>query len=264
MPAISQKQKLAEDFYLLKIKAPAITKYAQPGHYVSIQKDPSSKKHSLFITNAQKGELQLVVDATGPAGELTKLKKGDSLHSLCGPLGKSFAINEFGNVIILAEGDGIGPAYFFGQAFKKAGNRVYFISRYPTKKSRFWEKKLSKSFDKWFLVSKKKETTNGIIKELNNLLRKKHVKLTLALCDLSLMEDICHLTKLRSALYCSTLSLVSNGPALCTDCRVGLTGSTKLSCVDGPLFNGHRVEWREVIYRHQKNITQEIVVENNE
>jgi len=261
VPVISQKQKLAEDVYVIKVKAPELAKRAQPGHYVTIQISADSPKYSLLITNAEKTMVSFVVQASGQYGELTKLKKGDALHSFCGPLGKSLAINELGNVIIIAEHAGLGPAFFFGKAFKQAGNRVYFISRYPHKKSRFWEKKLSKSFDKWFLLTKKKEINDSILKELNNLLRKKHVKLTLALCNLDLMPAIVHSTKLRSALYCSLLPMVTDGPATCPDCRVGMAGSTKLPCIDGPIFNGHRIEWKEVIAKFNQRNPKEVLVE---
>lgn len=259
MVPVQQKQKLSEGTYAIKLKAPLIAKHIAPGQYVSVQKDPDSEKMPIYVTDAKGDIITLVVTDHGPNQDLTKLKKGDKVHSCCGPMGKPFAVNEFGNVIIIADQDTIGPAFYFGKAFKSMNNRVYFIARYKNKKSRFWEKKLGSSFDKWFLLNEKEEITDSIIKELNNLLRKKHIKLVLALCDLSLMGNISHLTELRSSLYCSLLPLVTDAPALCSDCRIGLGGDTKLTCVDGPLFNGHRIDWTHIVI---KTATEEQLAES--
>jgi len=254
---LQQKQKLSEGTYSIKVAAPKVAKCIVPGQYLSVQITPDSEHIPLYVTETRNGIVSFVVTQDGPGAELTKLKKGDKIHSLCGPLGKPFAMNEFGNVIIVADNDNIGPAFFFGKAFRKAGNRVYLIARFKNKKARFWEKRLSQSFDKWTLLNAKEEVNDSIIKELSNLLRKKNIKLTIGLCDLSLMGTISHLTELRSSLYCSLLPLIKNAPGLCSECRIRLGNDTKLSCVDGPLFNGHRINWSHIDTKHK---TEEQIV----
>jgi len=260
---IYQKQKLADGSYLIKVKAPEVAKKTSPGQYISLQRDSESPRLPLFITETKNGIISFMANEDSPSGALIKLKKGDKFQSFCGPLGKPFTINEFGNVIILADEDRIGPAFFFGKKFKQAGNRVYFIGRYKNKKARFWEKKLSQSFDKWFLLNKKEEMRDSMLKELNNLLRKKHIKLTIALCDLELMDRISHLTQLRSSFYCSLLPLVGDAPGLCISSRVNLNGETKLPCIDGPLFNGHRINWAQFRVRYLKSQEQLVDLDAN-
>ncbi len=247
---VQQKQKLAEGTHLLKIKAPGITKQIHPGQYICLRKDKDGPRLHAYPTSTEGGVLSFVFTEDGPCGELTKLKKGEEISVCCGPLGKPFAINEYGNVVIVADGDGIGASLPLGKALKAAGNRVYFIGRYPSKKAKFWEGKLSDSFDKWALVIKREDNNDPLLKEFNSLLRRKHVKLALAMCDLATMPILTHLTELRSSLYCSLLGLVTDGPGLCTQCRVSLGGDTKLPCVDGPLVNAHRINWDEIIARH--------------
>ena len=254
-----QKQKLAEETYLLRLKAPEIAKTIKPGQYFLLQIN-DEKRIPLSVAGVRDPNIYLVVQESDPHGpELIKHKKGDVFESIIGPLGQAIEPKELGNILIVTEGSGLGQALVIAQAFKKFENRVYFIAGFKHKKQKYWETQAGKIADKtFFVIERKNQTlTHPVIKEVHHLLRRKHIHLVLANCNPLLLKEIVTLSKLRSKVLSSMLPLVKDSMGMCGACRLTAGNETKLACLDGPFMAGHNLDWEEVLSRYKNQLPAE-------
>lgn len=251
---VTQKQKLAEDMFLLKVKAPNIAPRIAPGQYVLAQIKDESKRIPLFISQTKDDKISFIVSSSDDCGEeLVKMKKGDAFPHIIGPLGHAVQAKELGNICIVTEGSNIGQALLIAQAFKKFENRVYFIAGFKHKKHKYWEKQVSKVVDKTHYVIERKNQalTHPVIKEVHHLLRRKHIHLLIALVNPILLKEIAHLSRLRTKVLSSMLPLIKDSMGTCGACRLTVKDETKLCCIDGPFLEAHSLNWEEVLSRYE-------------
>lgn len=248
---IIQKQKVADGIYSLKVKCPDVVRATLPGQYV-ILKTEDGGSYPTFITEDGKDKFIVTFEEESENGEvLIKLKKGDSFPVVVGPLGQPLIPKEMGNVCIVTDHGSVGPFLRMAQMYKHAGNRVYFITCFKHKKQKHWESKVKKSADKHSFVVEKKNSVSihPLLKEVNNLLRRKHINLMISSCDLEMQRQLTQVSKLRTTLLTSVLPIIHEGMGMCGRCRLSLDGETKLSCVEGPFLNAHKLDWQEIINR---------------
>jgi len=260
MHQILKKQKLAEDIYLLQIKAPLVAKNANPGQFVMLQLDDKGERIPLSIADFDKNSITVIFSVVGKTTkELAKLKKGNSILHFTGPLGNQTEVLEFGTVCLVGGGFGLAPLYPIARAMKKAKNEVIIIVGARNKKLLFWEDMLKKISDELIIVTDdgSKGMKGFTTKALEQLMKKKRLNLVLTIGPPLMMKAVAKMTAQRVRTVASLNSIMLDGTGMCGSCRVNVANEVKFACVDGPEFNAHAIDWEVMINRNKRYENEE-------
>jgi ferredoxin--NADP+ reductase len=255
MYQILKKQKLAGDIYLMQIKAPDIAKKAKAGQFIILQIDEIGERIPMSISDFDSKSITVIFAVVGrTTKELAKLKKGNSLLHFTGPLGNPTEVMQFGNVCLVGGGFGIAPIYPIAREMKKAGNNVTIIAGAKSKKNLFWEDMLKKVSKELVICTDdgskgRKGTTTDV---LQDIMKRAKFDLVYAVGPLEMMRAVSKTTYQRARTVVSLNSIMLDGTGMCGSCRVRAAGEVKFSCVDGPDFNGHAVEWKSLVKRNKR------------
>lgn len=251
---ILQKRKLAENTFLMEIEAPDIAKKAKAGQFVIIRIDDKGERIPLTIADSTKKTITIVFLVVGKTTtQLSELKKGDTLIDVVGPLGNPSKIQEYGNIVIIGGGLGIAPIYPIAKALKQAKNRVTAIIGAKSKDHLFWVDHFKEICDRVLIATDdgskgQKGFVSDILKEL---MQKERIELVIAIGPPIMMKVISELTRNRIKTIVSLNPIMIDGMGMCGGCRVIIDGEIKFACCDGPEFNGHKVDWNELMNRNK-------------
>ena len=241
----------------IKIKAPGIAKRAKPGQFVVLMVNEQGERIPLTVMDRdeESGCITLIFQEAGFTTKLLgKLNKGDSLYACLGPLGHATEIKNYGNVILIGGGVGIAEIYPVAKALKDAGNKLTTIIGARTKNILMLEKEL-KELSTELLVATDDGTygTKGFTTDiLKELLSKDKYNLVYAVGPIPMMEKVALVTKEGNVKTLVSLNaLMVDATGMCGSCRVTVGGKVKFSCVDGPDFDGHAVDWKELKNRNR-------------
>ena len=241
----------------IKIKAPGIAKRAKPGQFVVLMVNEQGERIPLTVMDRdeESGCITLIFQEAGFTTKLLgKLNKGDSLYACLGPLGHATEIKNYGNVILIGGGVGIAEIYPVAKALKDAGNKLTTIIGARTKNILMLEKEL-KELSTELLVATDDGTygTKGFTTDiLKELLSKDKYNLVYAVGPIPMMEKVALVTKEYNVKTLVSLNaLMVDATGMCGSCRVTVGGKVKFSCVDGPDFDGHAVDWKELKNRNR-------------
>jgi len=257
---ILQKRKLAENTYLIDLEAPLIAKKAKPGQFVMLRIDEKGERIPLTIADSTKKVITIVFLAVGKTtAELSLLKKGDSLLDLVGPLGNPSKIDLYGNVVIIGGGLGIAPIYPIAKALKEAKNRITAIIGAKSKSSLFWEDHFRLVADKVLVATDDgSKGHKGFVSEvLLELMRKEKIDLVIAIGPPLMMRAVSDMTRNRIRTLVSLNPIMIDGMGMCGGCRVLVKEEVRFVCCDGPEFNGHQVDWDELMNRNRVYVEEE-------
>lgn len=245
----------------IEVLAPEIAAKAKAGQFVVLMAREDGERIPLTVveTNAAAGSVTVILQELGLTTKLLGgLKKGDSLYAIVGPLGHATPMKNYGRVIVVGGGVGIAEVYPVARALKEAGNSVTAIIGARTKGLLFFEKELSAASDALHVATDdgsygKKGFTTDILGEL---LSKGACDLVYAVGPIPMMKRVAAATKDRGIKTMVSLNAIMvDGTGMCGSCRVTVAGKTMFSCVDGPEFDGHAVDWDELAKRN--NIYQD-------
>jgi len=186
------------------------------------------------------------------------MNHGDSLYAIAGPLGHATEIKNYGKVILVGGGVGIAEIYPVAKAFKEAGNHITTILGARTKELLILEKELKEVSDELLVATDdgsygKKGFVTDILKGLLDERRTTNdERLVYAVGPIPMMKAVSAVTKgfnIRTIVSLNALMVDATG--MCGCCRVSVGGQTKFSCVDGPEFEGHEVDWEELDKRNR-------------
>lgn len=264
MSRIIAKQKIAHEIISLEIEAPAVVKKAKPGQFVILMTDENGERIPLTIADydLQKGSVQVVVQVVGKTtAKLSQINVGDELFSFVGPLGKPTEIGQYGTVVVIGGGTGIACILPIARGLKEAGNRVIAIIGARTKDLVIMEDEIKRVCSE-LLVSTddgsygKKGFVTSVLEEV--LQKEKCVKKVWAIGPALMMRAVCKTTKPHAVETIVSLNAIMiDGTGMCGTCRVTVGGETKFTCVDGPEFDGHQVDWAEFMNRLARYKQQE-------
>lgn len=259
MYPVLQKRKLSENTYLIEIDAPEVAKKAKAGQFLMIRIDEKGERIPLTIADSTKRTITIVFLVVGKTTtELSMLKKGDEILDVAGPLGNPSKIQQFGNVAIIGGGLGIAPIYPITKALKEAKNRITVILGAKSKDHLFWEERFKEVSDRMLIATDdgskgQKGFVSDILKEL---MQREKLDLVIAIGPPIMMKVISDLTRSRVKTVVSLNPIMIDGMGMCGGCRVTIDGEIKFACCDGPEFNGHKVDWNELMNRN-KTYTEE-------
>ncbi len=255
MNRITKKEQLSEKVFKLTVEAPLIAKSRKAGHFVIVRVGEKGERIPLTIANAdiEKGTITLVVQTVGlTSTKLCSLNEGDYITDVVGPLGQATHIENFGTVVCAGGGVGIAPMLPIVQALKAAGNRVITVLAGRNKSLIFMEDEMAASSDELMIMTDdgsygtKGLVTNGI----ESIIQREKVDKCFAIGPAIMMKFVCLLTKKYDIPTDVSLNTIMvDGTGMCGACRVTVDGQTKFVCVDGPEFDGHKVDFDEMMKR---------------
>ena len=238
------------------VDAPQIAAAAKPGNFVILRVSDKGERIPLTIADTDKknGTITMVYLVMGKTTAiLESLKEGDFIHDLCGPLGKATHIEKQGTVICVGGGTGIAAMHHIAKGHHEAGNHVVAVIGARSKDLLLYYDELS-AFCPEVLVSTDDGSFGhkGFVTELlrDRLEKDKSVKEVIAIGPVPMMEAVAKVTlPFNMPTTVSLNSIMVDGIGMCGACRVTVGGETKFTCVDGPEFDGHKVDFAELRQR---------------
>lgn len=255
MNKILSKERFSEKVFKLVIEAPLIARSRKAGHFVIVRVGDKGERMPLTIAEAdkEKGTITLVVQEVGLSStRLCELNEGDYITDVVGPLGKATHIENFGTVVCAGGGVGVAPMLPIVQALKQAGNRVITVLAGRSKELIILEEEMRASSDEVIIMTddgsygRKGLVTEGI----EDVIKREKVDKCFSIGPAIMMKFVCLLTKKYNIPTDVSLNTIMvDGTGMCGACRITVGGKTKFVCVDGPEFDGHQVDFDEMLKR---------------
>jgi len=256
MNKILEKQQLSDQVYRMKLEAPLIAKERKAGQFVIIQKDTNyGERIPLTIADADpdEGSITIIYQTVGKTTiELSKYEPGDYIENVLGPLGQPTHIEKLGTVVCVGGGIGVAPMHPIAQAMKDAGNRVIIIIGARTRELVVMEDEMKAIADELIVVTDdgsygRKALVTEPLKELCENDRPDQV---VAIGPPIMMKFCAETTRPYGIPTVVSLNTIMvDGTGMCGGCRVTVGGKTKFVCVDGPEFDGHQVDFDNMMLR---------------
>jgi ferredoxin/flavodoxin---NADP+ reductase len=257
---IVQAEFLAPDIKRFRILAPRIAAKKQAGQFVMVRVHPKGERIPLTISAADcsEGTITVIVQGVGKTTRLMNLlETDDHVLDLVGPLGKPSEIRFYGKVVVIGGGVGTAIAYPNAAAMKEAGNRVLSIIGARSRELVILEEEVRAISDE--IVITTDDGSYGrkglVVDPLREMLRHSQIDLVLAIGPVPMMKAVAEATRPQAIPTIVSLnSIMVDGTGMCGGCRVWLGGEARFTCVDGPEFDGHLVDFqilqqRNVAYR---------------
>lgn len=276
MYKILVKQQLAPSVQLFEVEAPLIARKAQPGQFVILRINEDGERIPLTIAdfNRETGSITLIFQEVGATTvELGKLNQGDFILDLVGPLGKATHIKKLGTIVCVGGGIGIAPVYPIARGMKEAGNEVISIIGARSKDILIYEEEMEAVSDELIITTDdgskgRKCLVTVPLKEL--LDSDKNISLVVAIGPVIMMKFVAETTRPYGVPTVVSLNpIMVDGTGMCGGCRVSVGNENKFACVDGPEFDGHKVDFdvlmsRQRMYKPQEKQQSDDVVATKE
>ena len=244
MNKIISKEHFSEKVFKLVVEAPLIARSRKAGHFVIVR---------VGAADPVAGTITLVVQEVGLSStRLCELNEGDYITDVVGPLGQATHIENFGTVVCAGGGVGVAPMLPIVQALKAAGNRVVTVLAGRTKELIILEKEMRESSDEVIIMTDDGSYgQKGLVTEgVEQVILREKVDKCFAIGPAIMMKFICLLTKKYNIPTDVSLNTIMvDGTGMCGACRITVGGKTKFVCVDGPEFDGHQVDFDEMLKR---------------
>jgi homotetrameric NADPH-dependent glutamate synthase len=259
MYPITRREAFSDTTFLWEVEAPDVAKSAEPGHFVMLRLHEGSERIPLTVADydRDKGTITLVVQALGKTTLEMRdhYKEGDSFTDFVGPLGLPQHVVKAGHVVLVGGGLGVAPVYPQLRAFKEAGNRTTGIIGFRNKDLVFWEEKFGAWCDNLIVC-----TDDGsygkpgfVTAALKEVLENDKPDLVIAIGPLPMMNACVETTRPFGVKTMVSLNAIMvDGTGMCGSCRVTVGKDVKFACVDGPDFDGHQVDFKELMLRQKR------------
>ena len=234
---IAKKKTLTPEIGQISVYAPLVAAKAKAGQFIILRVDEEGERIPLTISSAVDGLVTVIYQKIGGTTlALDQLNEGDCLHDFVGPLGQPTEVEDLGRVAVLGGGLGCAIALPVARALHEAGNQVDLIGGFKTKDIVILEEEMSHA------------CTDKLEELINSGVKFDHV---FAIGPLLMMKFACKLTeKYNIPTTVSMNPIMIDGTGMCGCCRLTVGGEVKFACVDGPDFDGHKVDFDEVIARN--------------
>ena len=260
---ILRKDTLTSDANLLVIEAPEIAKKCKPGQFIILRIDEPGERIPLSLADYDpaRGTVTTIFLATGKTTqELASMNEEDAIANVTGPLGTPSGIDHFGHVVLCGGGLGIAPLYPIAKALKNAGNKITVIIGARSKGLLFYEDELQSVCDQLYVTTD--DGTKGrkgfVVDQLQDLLTNKKIDRVVAIGPAVMMRSIADATRPYGVSTVVSLnSIMVDGTGMCGACRVEVGGETKFTCVDGPEFDAHLVDFGLLMKRLNTYLAEE-------
>ena len=256
MIKILEKHPLGPGMNFALLDAPLIAESAEPGQFVIVTLDEKSERIPLTIADfdRDKKTISIVFQEMGKGTHrLAQLEAGNSVFGVLGPQGNPSEIPDNKNVVIIGGGIGIAPVFPIARKLKEHSNNVTSIIGYRNKDYVFWEEKMKSVSDRLLIATNDGSYgEKGFVTDILQKLIDDNEKIdeVVAIGPPIMMKAVADLTRpYKINTIVSLNSLMVCGMGMCGACRVTVGGETRFTCMDGPEFNAHDVDFEELMKR---------------
>jgi len=258
MYKIVEKRSLSKDIKLIGVEAPDVVFNAKAGNFFVVIPDEKGERIPLTIYdwNREKGILYMVFQEIGLSTvKLGRLKIGDNIYAVAGPFGKHFHSAKYGKAAVIGGGVGVPAIFPIARQLKADGNAVTSIIGYRTKDLVVLEEEMKTVSDIVYVATNdgshgKKGLVTDVLKEL--IESPDRPDIVVAVGPVVMMKAVSDLTaKYGINTVVSLNAMMVDATGMCGGCRVTVGGETKFACVDGPDFDGHKVDFDQLTSRLQ-------------
>ena len=255
------KKELAPKIQLLEVYAPEIAAKAQPGQFIILIIGEKGERIPLTICdyNRKKGTVSFAFHEVGKTTkELGTLCEGDCLENVTGPLGNPSEIKNYGKVLCVGGSVMIAPLLLQVKAMKDAGNSVTTVLGARIKDMLMMEDEAKAMSDEVYVATDDGSKGYQGLDFLKDLLKKEKFDHCVAMGPVVMMKTVSDITKPFGIPTVVTLTpIMIDGMGMCGVCRVTVGGKMLFGCVDGPEFDGHQVDFEELIKRQRIFLPEE-------
>ncbi len=264
MYTIVHREAFSDTTFLWEVEAPDVAASAQPGHFVMIRLRDGGERIPLTVADfdRDRGTVTLVVQALGKTTRemRDRYRAGDTVLDFVGPLGLPQHVERVGHVVLVGGGLGVAPVFPQLRAFREAGNRTTAVIGFRTQDLVFWADRFRDHADQLIVCTD--DGTSGrrglVTEALRDVLESDPPDRVVAIGPLPMMHACVETTRpFGSRTLVSLNAIMVDGTGMCGSCRVTVDGEVRFACVDGPDFDGHKVDFRELMARQQRFKDQE-------
>ena len=261
MYKIVTKRELVPHINLFEFEAKEVAEKAKPGQFVILRIDETGERIPLTIAGADvgKGTITVVCHEVGKTTKkLGALRAGDSILDLAGPLGKPAKIENFGTVLCVGGGVMIAPLYYQAKALHEAGNKIIGVIGARTADQLIYEEEMRQVCDELYVATD--DGTKGYkgLDFLKDLLKERKIDRAIVLGSIITMKLVSEFTRPHGIpTIVNLVPIMVDGMGMCGACRVTVGGKTMFACVNGPDFDGHQVDFEELMARLKMYTAQE-------
>ena len=259
-----KKQVLSDNVKLMEINAPRVAKKAQAGQFIMLRIDEQGERIPLTIADydRNKGTVTVIFMEVGKTTkQLGTLNKGDSLLNFAGPLGVPSEIENYGTVVCIGGGVGIAPLYPIIRALKEKGNYVISILGARNEKLLMLEDQINEFSDELHICTDDgSKGTKGFVSDVLQRLidDTKKIDIVWAIGPVIMMKVVTDVTRPYNIKTLVSLNpIMVDGTGMCGGCRVSVGDEVKFACVDGPEFDGHQVDFKNLMLRNRRFLSHE-------
>jgi len=262
---IVARQDFSDVTYLLEVRHPLMARAARPGQFVIVMSHEHGERIPLTIADfdRERGTITLVIQAVGKTTREMQqsCQPGTSLHALVGPMGIPSPIGHAKKVVCVGGGLGVAPMFPQARAFKENGAYVIGIVGFRTKHLVFWEDKFRSCCDEFMLCTDDGSAgIKGLVTEGIRRAIEKHADIdeVVAIGPPVMMKGCAEATRARKIKTVVSLNpIMVDGTGMCGGCRVKIGDQVKFACVDGPDFDGHQVDFDDLMSRLRRYAREE-------
>jgi len=258
---IVAKRELVPNINLFEFSAKEVAAKTKPGQFVILRIDEDGERIPFTIAeaNVREGTITVVCHEVGKSTkQIGNLKQGDCISDLLGPLGKPAEIREFGTVLCVGGGVMAAPLRFQVKAFHEAGNKLIGVVGARTEKDLIFEDGMREVCDDLYVATD--DGTKGYegLDFLKKLLKERKIDRAVVMGPVVTMKTVSELTRPHGIpTIVNLIPIMVDGMGMCGACRVTVGGKTMFACVDGPDFDGHQVDFEELMTRLKMFTPQE-------
>ena len=265
MNKIIEKEYFSDKVIRLVVESPKIARSRKAGNFVILKIGEKGERFPLTIADADpvKGTITLVVQIVGvSSAKLAALEVGESITDLVGPLGKPTDIELKGTILACGGGVGVAPLLPIVEAFKKAGNRVVSVIAARSKDLIILEDQIRRWSDEVIVMTDDGSYgKQGLITAgMEEVIKREKIDECIVIGP-AIMMKFASLTTKKYAIptQASLNSIMVDGTGMCGACRVTVGGKTRFTCVDGPEFDAHEINFDEMLMRLGGYRAEEVV-----
>ncbi len=270
MYEIIAKEKLAPTIKKIKVKAPMIAEKTQPGNFIILRVDEKGERIPLTVADydREEGIVTIIFQEVGYSTKLLgKMESGDHIKDIVGPLGHHIELEGYEKVVLLGGGSGTALLYPKVKGFYEQGAEVISITGARTKELIILEDELNEFSDRLYIATDDGSYGHhGFVTEiLKDLLEEEDdIDLVIAIGPVPMMKAVADMTEEYGIKTIVSLnSIMVDGTGMCGACRITVGGETKFTCVDGPSFDAHKVDFKELMNRLNFYKDEEDIIEDN-
>ncbi len=259
------RQDFSEATFLLEIRHPLMARAARPGQFVIVMSHEQGERIPLTIADfdRERGSITLVIQAVGKTTREMQqaCQPGTGLHAVVGPMGLPSPIGHKKKVLCVGGGLGVAPVFPQARAFKEAGAAVIGVLGFRNRNLIFWEDKFRSVCHELILCTDDGSAgVKGTVAEgiRQAIARHPDIEECVAIGPPMMMRGSAEATRPHGIKTVVSLNpLMIDGTGMCGGCRVKVGGQIKFACVDGPDFDGHQVDFDDLVTRLKRFTSQE-------